>query len=101
MRIFTKKAFEFTNSEGGSVVTAPLSFHEVPDWCAGNQMFKWGKADGDIEVIGEEKKLTKAERIAAAKAAKEAAEKELAENEQLQDDVTNEDETGVNNNEQK
>lgn len=86
MRIFTKKAFEFKNSEGGSVITAPLSFHEVPDWCAEDKIFEWAKADKDIEIIGEEKKLTKAEKIAAAKAAKEAAEKELEDNEQLPED---------------
>lgn len=51
MRIFTKKSFEFKNSEGGSVTTAPLAFHTVPDWVAEDNMFKWGAADGDIEVI--------------------------------------------------
>ena len=62
MRIFTKKAFEFKNSEGGSVVTAPLAFHTVPDWVAEDNMFKWGAADGDIEVIEnkqEEKEIEK------------------------------------------
>ena len=62
MRIFTKKAFEFKNSEGGSVVTAPLAFHTAPDWVAEDNMFKWGAAYGDIEVIEnkqEEKEIEK------------------------------------------
>jgi hypothetical protein len=62
MRIFTKKAFEFTNSEGGSVVTAPLSFHTVPDWCSEDQMFKWGVTDEDIEVITDKAKQNKVEK---------------------------------------
>lgn len=53
MRIFVKKAFEFTNKEGGSVQTAPLSFADVPDWVKEDNIFKWGVDDGDIELVAD------------------------------------------------
>ncbi len=53
MRIFTKKAFELKDGNGGSVTTAPLAFHTIPDSCASDQMFKWAVADGSIEVIAD------------------------------------------------
>jgi len=58
MRIFTKKAFEFKNVDGSSVITAPLAFHDVPDGVKKDQMFKWAVADGDVEIIGSKKKQT-------------------------------------------
>ena len=63
MRIYTKRAFGFTNPNEGKedktagivvpevVRTKPGEFQDVPDWCANDSMFKWGVADGDIEVI--------------------------------------------------
>jgi hypothetical protein len=59
MRIFTKKAFGFVNPDLSKEVngarevvrTTPNTFQDVPDWVANDDMFKWGKDDGDIEVI--------------------------------------------------
>ena len=61
-RIFTKKSFEFRNNEGGVVMTSPLAFHTVLDWCAEDQMFKWAVADGDIEVIADKSKQKQVEK---------------------------------------
>lgn len=62
MRIFTKKTFEFKDGNGGSVTTAPLAFHTVPDSCAEDQMFKWAVADGDVEVIADKSKQKQVEK---------------------------------------
>jgi hypothetical protein len=59
MRVFAKKAFEFSRREkkdGMMVVaekatTLPLSFCDLPDWVANDPMFEWARADGDIEII--------------------------------------------------
>jgi hypothetical protein len=59
MRIFTKKAFGFVNPDPTKEVngarevvrTTPNTFQDVPDWVAEDDMCKWGKQDGDIEVI--------------------------------------------------
>jgi len=59
MRIYTKKAFGFVNPDPSKQVngarevvkTSPLGFHDVPEWVAEDDMFKWGKQDGDIEEI--------------------------------------------------
>ncbi len=59
MRVFAKKAFEFTRREekdGQMVVaeratTAPLSFVDLPGWVVTDQMFAWARQDGDIELI--------------------------------------------------
>jgi hypothetical protein len=62
MRIFAKKAFEFKNSEGGSVTTSPLSFADIPDWSTEDNMFKWALEDGDIELIADKKDETDIEK---------------------------------------
>ncbi len=59
MRVFAKKAFEFTRRElkdGMMVVaekatTLPLSFKDLPDWVTSDPMFDWARSDGDIEII--------------------------------------------------
>ncbi|WP_371378897.1 hypothetical protein [Sporomusa aerivorans] len=64
MRIYTKKSFEFKNVAGDKVVTQPLSFTDVPDWAAKDQIFKWGKEDGDIMVTETAKEEAAAEKTA-------------------------------------
>ena len=60
-RIFTKKAFVFVNPETKEEVkTKALDFAEVPYWAAKDPMFGWAKADGDLEIIGTDKKAKKA-----------------------------------------
>lgn len=51
MRIFTKKAFEFKNTEGGTFVTTPLSIEDAPDWIVADPLFGWAKEDGNLQVI--------------------------------------------------
>ena len=69
MRVFSKKAFEFTRREmkdGVMVVaeqatTLPLSFCDLPDWAQNDPMFDWARADGDIEIIQNKSDEKKAE----------------------------------------
>ncbi|WP_035213386.1 hypothetical protein [Desulfitobacterium hafniense] len=62
IRVFAKKAFEFSNGEvdaKGVRVTAktrPLDFAELPDWAEKDPLFGWAQADGDLEVISGAKK---------------------------------------------
>lgn len=65
MRIFTKKAFEFKNADGGRVVTRPLDFADVPDWVTQDPIFEWGVDDGDITVTETRKEEAAAEKAAA------------------------------------
>lgn len=59
IRVFAKKAFKFNRHEkkdGQMVVaetatTIPFNFCNLPDWVQNDQMFKWAKADGDIEIM--------------------------------------------------
>ncbi|HWQ41316.1 MAG TPA: hypothetical protein VN456_04695 [Desulfosporosinus sp.] len=59
MRVFAKKAFEFSRRElkdGMMVVaenatTIPLAFVDLPDWVETDPMFEWARADEDIEII--------------------------------------------------
>jgi len=59
MRVFAKKAFEFTQwgeKEGQKVVvekatTLPFSFCDLPDWVQYDPMFGWARKDGDIEIV--------------------------------------------------
>lgn len=52
MRVFAKKAFEFTRPVSGEKASvSPLVFTDVPDWVTKDTLFAWAKADGDIEVI--------------------------------------------------
>ncbi|GAB6170555.1 hypothetical protein JCM15765_03860 [Paradesulfitobacterium aromaticivorans] len=59
MRVFAKKAFEFTRRESKDgqqvvaekVTTSPLKFCDLPDWVQKDPMFAWARQDGDIELI--------------------------------------------------
>jgi hypothetical protein len=63
MRIFTKKVFGFRNPRVSAqekltqtatdavIVTKKDEFQDVPGWVKDDQMFIWGVADGDIEVV--------------------------------------------------
>lgn len=59
MRVFAKKAFEFTKRElkdGMMVVaekatTIPLAFKDLPDWVESDPLFGWARKDGDLEII--------------------------------------------------
>ena len=63
MRVFSKKAFEFSRGEE-RVKVLPLQFSDIPDWAAEDQMFKWAQADGDIEIIQSPKEEAKVEKAA-------------------------------------
>jgi hypothetical protein len=52
MRLIVKKALEFAHPKTGETVAAsPLVIADVPEWVRDTQMFKWAKADGDIEIL--------------------------------------------------
>jgi hypothetical protein len=59
MRIYSKKAFEFTrydkvNGEQIPVEKATIkakTFGSVPKWVMNDPMFAWAQKDGDIEIM--------------------------------------------------
>jgi len=64
IRIFSKKAFEFTNpanvNEKYSVKA--LSFDTVPDYAKEDNLWKWALADGDLEIFEDVKAFVKPEK---------------------------------------
>lgn len=63
MRVFSKKAYEFSRGEE-RVKVLPLQFTDIPDWATEDQMFKWAQADGDIEIVQSSQEEAKAEKTA-------------------------------------
>jgi hypothetical protein len=51
MRIFTRKAFQFKNSDGEKITTSPLGFKDVPDWVAKDPLFLLAQKDGSAEIV--------------------------------------------------
>lgn len=86
MRVFAKKAFQFTQygeKDGMKVVvqtatTSPLQFCDLPDWVDKDPMFGWAKADGDIELIQTKADEKEAELNAEVKSNKTKSEKVAA-----------------------
>lgn len=70
MRIFTKKAFRFSEVGEPDVLVRPLSFSDVPDWVIGTALFRWARVDGDAWVTES--------RSDEASAEKETVDKDLA-----------------------
>lgn len=60
MRVFSKKKFEFTNSETGDKAKIDIAeFGNLPEWVNGDPLFLWAKAEGSLEVFGEDKPATR------------------------------------------
>lgn len=50
MRIFAKKQYEL-KTQGGPIITRPLSFMDVPDYVQDQLIFKLAVKEGSITVI--------------------------------------------------
>ena len=50
MRIFTKKQYEL-KTQGGVIITRPLSFMDVPEYVKDQLIFQWAVKDGSITVV--------------------------------------------------
>lgn len=56
MRIFSKKNFEFANPANGEKIRLKtMEFANLPEWAAKDPLFLWAKAEGSLEVFGEDK----------------------------------------------
>lgn len=56
MRVFSKKNLEFTNPGSGEKVRLrTMEFANLPEWAAKDPLFLWAKAEGSLEVMGEDK----------------------------------------------
>lgn len=63
--IFTKRAFEFENSDGEKVQTKRLEFKTVPEWVKETPLFALGVKDGSIQSTQTAKEQTAAENAVA------------------------------------
>lgn len=56
MRVFSKKNLEFKNPAGSEKVRLrTMEFTNLPEWAAKDPLFLWAKAEGSLEVMGEDK----------------------------------------------
>lgn len=56
MRVFSKKNFEFSNPANGEKIRLrTMEFANLPEWAAKDPLFLWAKAEGSLEVMGEDK----------------------------------------------
>ena len=56
MRVFSKKNLEFSNPGSGEKVRLKtMEFANLPEWAAKDPLFLWAKAEGSLEVMGEDK----------------------------------------------
>lgn len=55
-RVFAKKRLEFKNRDtGDTAATSIMDFCDLPDWAAQDPLYRWAKASGDLEELGEKK----------------------------------------------
>ena len=60
MRVFSKKNLEFSNPGSGEKVRLKtMEFANLPEWAAKDPLFLWAKAEGSLEVMGEDKPAAK------------------------------------------
>lgn len=60
MRVFSKKNLEFSNPGSGEKVRLrTMEFANLPEWAAKDPLFLWAKAEGSLEVMGEDKPAVK------------------------------------------
>lgn len=75
MRVFSKKNLEFTNPGSGEKVRLrTMEFANLPEWAAKDPLFLWAKAEGSLEVMGEDKPIAKSK----SQVKREAVQKETA-----------------------
>ena len=75
MRVFSKKNLEFTNPGSGEKVRLrTMEFANLPEWVAKDPLFLWAKAEGSLEVMGEDKPAAKSK----SQVKREAVQKEAA-----------------------
>lgn len=56
MRVFSKKNLEFKNPAGSEKVRLrTMEFANLPEWAVKDPLFLWAKAEGSLEVMGEDK----------------------------------------------
>lgn len=60
MRVFSKKNLEFKNPASSEKVRLrAMEFANLPEWAAKDSLFLWAKAEGSLEVMGEDKPAAK------------------------------------------
>lgn len=75
MRVFSKKNLEFSNPGNGEKVRLrTMEFANLPEWAAKDPLFLWAKAEGSLEVMGEDKPAAKSK----SQVKREAVQKETA-----------------------
>lgn len=78
MRVFSKKNLEFAHPTNGEKVRLrTMEFANLPEWAAKDPLFLWAKAEGSLEVLGEEKPAVKSK----SQAKRESVAKEPAQEE--------------------
>lgn len=56
MRVFSKKNLELKNPAGSEKVRLrTMEFANLPEWAVKDPLFLWAKAEGSLEVMGEDK----------------------------------------------
>lgn len=79
MRVFSKKNLEFKNPAGSEKVRLrTMEFANLPEWAVKDPLFMWAKAEGSLEVLGEDKPAVKSKSQAKRESvAKETAQEEI------------------------
>lgn len=74
MRVFSKKNLEFMNPGNGEKVRLrTMEFANLPEWAAKDPLFLWAKAEGSLEVMGEDKPTKSKSQVKREAVQKEAA----------------------------
>lgn len=83
MRVFSKKNLELKNPAGSEKVRLrTMEFANLPEWAVKDPLFLWAKAEGSLEVMGEDKPVkskTQVKREALPKEQRETMPKEQPE----------------------
>lgn len=84
MKVFSKKNFEFANPANSEKVRLKtMEFANLPEWAAKDPLFLWAKAEGSLEVMGEDKPAK-----SKSQAKREAIQKEPEKPEEAQEPVS-------------